>query len=277
MLMDMKKYISPGGWFSFNYPAMWSEFEEEEGSFLFYNPEKWSGNFRISAYKDRSLSYAKESIEYDLANNPNAVLKTVGPWKCSYCNETFIEGTEAYTSHFWITGEGNVSVECSFTTRKGQPVAEAEQIISSLDIRSGKKRYPKEMIPVRILEINEINMAYEWVSGQIKKWLKKDFTASLQDIGHMQELVDSGKLNVHKDEPWQALGMAFGVMLVNEMDGMDWKTVVDGMQEYPALRFRDTDLVICPLSIFSDKVRKGIRCDVMEEFEKIKTEVEKRL
>ena len=275
--MDVKRYISPGGWFSLNYPETWSEFEEEEGSFLFYNPEKWSGNFRISAYKDRSFSYAKESIAYDLENNRSALLKTVGPWKCSYSCETFMEGNEAYTSHFWITGEGNVSVECSFTTRKGQPVTEAERIIESLDIRSEKKRYPKEMIPVRILEINEINMAYEWVSAQIKKWLKKDFTASVQDIVHMQELINSGKLNMHKDEPWQAMGMALGVMLVNEMDGMDWVTVVDEVREYPALRFRNSDLVICPLDIFTNQVRKGEKCDIREEFDKIKTEVEKRL
>ena len=49
------KYISPGGWFSLEYPATWSEFEDTEESFLFYNPNKWSGNFRISAYKDNGI------------------------------------------------------------------------------------------------------------------------------------------------------------------------------------------------------------------------------
>ena len=36
------KYISPGGWFSLEYPATWLEFEDTEESFLFYNPNKWS-------------------------------------------------------------------------------------------------------------------------------------------------------------------------------------------------------------------------------------------
>ena len=52
------KYISPGSWFSLEYPNDWREFEDEEDSFLFYNPEKWNGNFRISAYRGKSAKYA---------------------------------------------------------------------------------------------------------------------------------------------------------------------------------------------------------------------------
>ena len=58
------KYISPGGWFSLEYPATWCEFEDTEETFLFYNPNKWSGNFRISAYKDAAKDYARQCIAY---------------------------------------------------------------------------------------------------------------------------------------------------------------------------------------------------------------------
>ena len=53
------KYISPGGWFSLEYPATWCEFEDTEETFLFYNPNKWSGNFRISAYKDALRPFSR--------------------------------------------------------------------------------------------------------------------------------------------------------------------------------------------------------------------------
>lgn len=36
--MQGKKFISPGAWFSMNYPSDWNEFEDGEGSFSFYNP-----------------------------------------------------------------------------------------------------------------------------------------------------------------------------------------------------------------------------------------------
>ena len=58
-----KKYISPGAWFSMVYPADWNEFEDGEGSFLFYNPNEWTGNFRISAYKgDTAYGFTLDSV-----------------------------------------------------------------------------------------------------------------------------------------------------------------------------------------------------------------------
>lgn len=38
MMEQQKKYISPGAWFSMQYPATWNEFEDGEGSFLFIIP-----------------------------------------------------------------------------------------------------------------------------------------------------------------------------------------------------------------------------------------------
>ena len=61
--MQGKKFISPGAWFSMNYPSDWNEFEDGEGSFLFYNPDVWTGNFRISAFKGNA-SYGKDARPY---------------------------------------------------------------------------------------------------------------------------------------------------------------------------------------------------------------------
>lgn len=37
-MIQGKKFISPGTWFSMIYPSDWSEFEDGEGSFLFIIP-----------------------------------------------------------------------------------------------------------------------------------------------------------------------------------------------------------------------------------------------
>ena len=34
--------------------------------FLFYDPDKWSGNFRISAYRGADTNYGKECVSYEL-------------------------------------------------------------------------------------------------------------------------------------------------------------------------------------------------------------------
>ena len=36
--MQGKKFISPGAWFSMNYPSDWNEFEDGEGSFFSITP-----------------------------------------------------------------------------------------------------------------------------------------------------------------------------------------------------------------------------------------------
>ena len=68
-MAQSKKFISPGAWFSMLYPADWNEFEDGEGSFLFYNPSEWTGNFRISAYKGNAM-YGREVTRQELKDNP---------------------------------------------------------------------------------------------------------------------------------------------------------------------------------------------------------------
>ena len=85
------KYISPGGWFSLEYPMGWHEFEDTEESFLFYNPDRWTGNFRISAYKDEAADYGPQCIAYELKENTSSALVKVGKWDCAYSAETFQE------------------------------------------------------------------------------------------------------------------------------------------------------------------------------------------
>ena len=169
------KYISPGGWFSLEYPATWCEFEDTEETFLFYNPNKWSGNFRISAYKDAAKDYARQCIAYELKNNPTSTTTKVGAWECAYSAETFQEEGAWYTTHIWVTGKDDICFECSFTVAKGGERTPAEEIIRSIVARTGKE--PKEIIPIRVLEIGEVNAAFEWTSTTVKKTLTKDFTS----------------------------------------------------------------------------------------------------
>lgn len=271
------KYISPGSWFSLEYPAGWHEFEDTEDSFLFYNPEKWNGNFRISAFKGQDKKYAEECMDYELKNNRTSRLVKVGEWSCVYSTENFQENGNWYTSHLWITGKGDISVECSFTVAKGESMKPAESIITSLKVRCEGEKPWKGVIPVRVLEINAINESFDWAVMTIKKQLTKDFTSSEADIASIQKVMDSGKFNNSQRQAWESFGMAFGAILVNEMDGMEWVTVIDGQKEYPALKFAETDVMVYPQQLVWSRVRNGKSCSLKAEFEKIKEEVEKAI
>ena len=115
-----KKFIAPGGWFSLNYPPSWSEFEDNEDSFLFYNPEEWSGNFRISAYrggvdKKTGLSYGATTLKQTFKEKPSAQSITLGSYTCAYGKEMFMEEEAYYTTHWWVVDANELVFDCSFT------------------------------------------------------------------------------------------------------------------------------------------------------------------
>lgn len=266
----MGKWISPGGWFSLEYPATWSEFEDSEETFLFYNPNKWSGNFRISAYQGEAKSYAAECIAYELKSNPTSAAVKLDGWDCAYSAETFQEEGSWYTTHIWVTGKGDLCLECSFTVAKGGERTPAEEIIRSLCLRTGKEG--REIIPIRVLEIGEVNAAFEWASTTVKKTLTKDFTSQEADIVKLQQLVDGGKIQANQRTAWESIGLAFGTILENEMDGMTWVSVIDGRREYVALQFGD--MLIDPAQWVWSRAKAGQPVDLKAEFARIKEEVE---
>ena len=273
----MLKYISPGSWFSLEYPVGWHEFEDAEDSFLFYNPEKWSGNFRISAFRGEHADYAAECVDYELKQTRGSKRIKVGEWECAFSKEDFQEEGTAYTSYLWVTGKGPISIECSFTVSAGESAKVAEEILATLKVRDEKEKPWKEMIPLRVLEINAINEAYEWAVSTIKKQTTKGFSAQETDLVNLQKVIDSGKFNKTQRPTWESFGIVFGTILVNEMDGMNWITVIDGSKELPALRFADSQLIYYPTELVWNKIRKGDSCDLVGMYAQIKEEVEKVL
>ena len=261
-----KKFISPGAWFSMTYPADWNEFEDGEGSFLFYNPNEWSGNFRISAYKG-DAAYGKEAVRQELKENPSVTLVRVGQLDCAYSKEMFEEEGAYYTSHLWIAGLDEVAFECSFTVPKGEAVTKAEEIIATLEVRKDNQKYPAELIPVRLSEIYQINEAYEWVSTTVKEQLKKDFQGQEEDIACMQQLIDDGSIGAKKKEAWLALGITLCVILTNEVDGMEWRTLVDGNREVPVLQNIADGTLIDPMKLVWSKVKSGEPCNLTETYQ----------
>ena len=247
---SFKKYISPGAWFSMEYPAVWSEFEDSEGSFLFYNPDEWTGNFRISAYRGNTADYGRESVRQELKENASAVRVRVGALDCAYSKEMFEEGGEYYTSHIWITGVDDVAFECSFTVRKGESVAEAERVIASLQVRKPGVKYPAELIPVRLSEIYQIDEAYEWVEKTVKDLLKKDFQGVEEE----------------KKDQWLALGITLCVIMANEVDGLEWRTLIDGNREVPVLLNTATGQWTDPMKLAWSKVKAGEKVNLAEAY-----------
>ena len=190
-----KKFIAPGAWFAMTYPADWHEFEGGEESFLFYNPDDWDGNFRISAFRGNHADYGQDAVNEELKRSKRAQAVIVGDHPCAYSCDVFTEDGEAYENHQWVTGLGDVAFEVSFATPKNASIRKAQEVIASLVLRYPGVKYHAETIPVRLIEIYQIDEAYDWVQSEIKKQLKKDFRGEEGDIQNMQRIIDNGSLN----------------------------------------------------------------------------------
>lgn len=268
-MMQGKKFISPGAWFSMIYPSGWSEFEDGEGSFLFYNPGVWTGNFRISASKEDAtlpggMNYGKEVVKLELKENPSASLVNVGGLECAYSKEMFQEGGAYYTTHLWIIGIDNLAFECSFTVHKGGEVKEAEEVIATLEIRKDGKKYPVEVIPIRLSEIYVINEAYEWMENMMKKHLKKDFQGVEEDFPKVQQMIESGVIGKTKEE-WQTIGIIICAKLASEAEGIEWKSLIDGNREVPVLQYKN-GLIVDPMKLTWDGAKDGEGCNLEEMY-----------
>lgn len=250
------------------YPADWSEFEDGEGTFLFYNPTEWTGNFRISAYKGNA-TFGKNASREELKENPSAISVRIGQMECAYSKEMFEEEGTYFTTHLWITGSDDVLFECSFTVNKGEPVAQAEKVIASLEARKEGVKYPAEMIPARLSEIYQINEAYDWVISTVKETLKKDFQGVEDDVDKMQQIIDKGEIGSKKREVWLAFGIALCVICANEVDGMEWRTLIDGNRETPVLLNTVTGIWIDPMKLVWSKVKAGEPCNLVEIYKNL--------
>lgn len=273
-MISGKKFISPGSWFSMVYPIKWSEFEDSEGTFLFYDPVNWNGNFRISAYKkDAKLSgaqsYGKDSVQQELKNNPLATMVKVGQYDCAYSKEMSVEQEQYYVSHSWTVDGGNIVFECSFTTAKGKDAAPAIKIIESLDVRIDGKKYPAELIPIRVSEIAVVDEAYEWTVSTVKKQLKKDFQGIEEDLPKLQTVVESGTIGAKQRDAWLAIGITICVILANEIEGFEWQTLMDGNRETPVLVYNRTEGMVDPMRLVWSKIKAGESCNVVTEYNEV--------
>ncbi|MBO7418715.1 MAG: DUF3805 domain-containing protein [Bacteroidaceae bacterium] len=264
-----KVFIAPGAWFSMIYPADWHEFEGGEESFLFYNPDNWDGNFRISAFRGDKTDYGQITVREELKKSRRAQAVMVGDLPCAYSCEAFTEEGEAYENHQWVTGIGDVAFEVSFATPQGASIRKAQNVIASLQLRYPGVKYHAETIPVRLMEIYQIDEAYDWVQMEIKKQLKKDFRGEVSDIRNMQLIIDNGSLNPRKRDAWIALGITLCVILTNEVDGVEWRTLIDGSREVPVLVNLSDEKVIDPTKLVWSKVKNGEPVNLSETYDHI--------
>lgn len=245
----MKKFISPGSWFAFSYPDTWFEFSEEPDCFLFYNPEKWDGNFRISAYRDASSTFGDKMMR-DALKAPGARLQKVGLWETVYAAETFTEQLVEYVTHRWTIGYGQTCVECSYTVSLDGHLGMVNALIASLEILQPRDTFRNQYIPVRVSEVELIESCYATIEELGMKLFKERFRDFDYNVRLLQKIAARPELTKQlRSDAGAVMGITLCALLTESIEGLEWNTFVNGKIEAPVLMY-GTTCVARPMLLF---------------------------
>ena len=76
----------------------------------------------------------------------------------------------------------------------------------------------------------------------------------IADLDHFQALIQKKAIQKNDVANWQALGVVFGDFLVAK-HGLTWVVYKDELGASKALRWRDTDNFVFPMTVFSKRVQ----------------------
>ena len=269
----MKKFISPGSWFAFSYPDSWFEFSEEPDCFLFYNPEKWDGNFRISAYRDASSSFG-DTMMHQALKYPAARLAKIARWETIYSAESFTEQLVEYTTHRWTIGCGQTCVECSFTAPVDEHLGAVNAIIASLEILQPRDTFHNQYIPVRVSEVELIESCYATIEDLGMKLFKERYRDFDYNVRLLQKLAQRPELTKQLGtDAGAVMGVVLCILLTESIEGLEWNTYINGKVEAPVLMYGDT-CVARPMLLFGKQGELLAEVEIKDVIEEIRTRIE---
>jgi hypothetical protein len=87
------------------------------------------------------------------------------------------------------------------------------------------------------------------------------------DLPRLQQVVDSRLVEPEATYSLQALGLAFGKVFMRIRPDFDWWMVEDELGRDPAIRYKETSLLMFPKTMLSKRIEDGEQIDVAEIYE----------
>lgn len=96
--------------------------------------------------------------------------------------------------------------------------------------------------------------------------------ADKSDLKVLQDLVDRKAIRSSDVREWQGLGIVFGDILVSEF-GLHWVSYEDDIGTSKALRWKETENYVFPVTLFSKRVGFNEKIDVVAVFDKLEADI----
>ena len=116
-------------------------------------------------------------------------------------------------------------------------------------------------------DIENIAMGVVHAGQVIEQALEEDLDGTHQDLELIQRVLDQGLVEPEATYTLQAFGLAFGRVFLNEFPDYDWWMVEDEHGRDPAIRYKETSLLVFPMTMISKRIEDGDPFDVSELFD----------
>ena len=116
-------------------------------------------------------------------------------------------------------------------------------------------------------DIENIAMGVVHAGQVIEQALDEDLDGTHQDLELIQRVLDQGLVEPEATYTLQAFGLAFGRVFLNEFPDYDWWMVEDEHGRDPAIRYKETSLLVFPMTMISKRIEDGEPFDVAELFD----------
>jgi hypothetical protein len=116
-------------------------------------------------------------------------------------------------------------------------------------------------------DIENIAMGVVHAGQVIEQALEEDLDGTHQDLELIQRVLDQGLVEPEATYTLQAFGLAFGRVFLNEFPDYDWWMVEDEHGRDPAIRYKETSLLVFPMTMISKRIEDGDPFDVPELFD----------
>lgn len=123
-------------------------------------------------------------------------------------------------------------------------------------------------------DIDRIALFLVHAAELVQKTIGDTLTSAPADLDLIQRTLDADTVAKDATYSLQALGMAFGKVFVDEHDDYDWWMVQDEYGRDPAIRYRETSLLVFPQTMIAKRVEDGQPVAVRELYTDLKSRLD---
>jgi hypothetical protein len=133
---------------------------------------------------------------------------------------------------------------------------------------------PQTIEAPNVSDIDRIARQLIHANDVVEQATRKSLSGAVADLALIQHALDARVIKPEASYSLQALGIAFGKVFIENHAFHDWWMVEDEHGRDPAIRFKETTLLVFPQTMISRRVEDGQHVAVREMYEGLREQLE---